>query len=53
MHINSVGIEVNNFGYIVDGKTYAGTRVVEDQIVTLAKPFKGYQTWHKYSDAPN
>jgi hypothetical protein len=51
MHVNSVGIEVNNFGYIVEGKTYAGTRVVEDQIVTLAKPFKGYQTWHKYSDA--
>ena len=30
MHVNSVGIEVNNFGYIVDGKTYAGTKVVED-----------------------
>ena len=51
MHINSVGIEVNNFGYIVDGKTYAGTRVVEDQIVTLDKPFKGHKTWHRYSDA--
>ena len=50
MHVNSVGIEVNNFGYIVDGKTYAGTRVVEDQIVTLDKPFRGYKTWHKYSD---
>ena len=51
MHVNSVGIEVNNFGYIVDGKTYAGTRVVEDQIVTLDKPFKGHKTWHRYSDA--
>ena len=50
MHIHSVGIEVNNFGYIVDGKTYAGTKVVEDQIVTLDKPFRGYKTWHRYSD---
>ena len=51
MHNCSVGIEVNNFGYIKDGKTYAGTIAHKDQIVTLAKPFKGYKTWHRYSDA--
>jgi len=50
MHTNSVAIEVCNFGYIVDGKTYAGTRVDESQIVTLKEPFKGYKTWHRYSD---
>ena len=50
MHKNSVGIEVNSFGYIKDGKTYAGTRVQESQITTLETPFKGYKTWHKYSD---
>jgi len=50
MHTHSVGIEVNNFGYIKDGKTYAGTKVHESQIVTLDKPFRGYTTWHKYSD---
>jgi hypothetical protein len=50
MHINSTAIEVCNFGYIKDGKTYAGTRAAESQIVTLAKPFKGYSHWHKYSD---
>ena len=50
MHTHSVGIEVNNFGYIVNGKTYAGTRVDESQIVTLKEPFKGHKTWHKYSD---
>jgi hypothetical protein len=43
MHNCSVGIEVNNFGYIKDGKTYAGTIAHKDQIVTLAKPFKGYK----------
>ena len=50
MHTHSVGIEVNNFGYIVNGKTYAGTRVDESQIVTLKESFRGHKTWHKYSD---
>lgn len=50
MHINSVGIEVCNFGWVKDGKTYAGTSVHESQIVTLDKPFRGHSTWHRYSD---
>jgi len=50
MHTHSVGIEVNNFGYIINGKTYAGTRVEESQIVTLKEPFRNHKTWHKYSD---
>ena len=50
MHTHSVGIEVNNFGYVVNGKTYAGTKVHESQIVTLEKPFRGHKTWHRYSD---
>ncbi len=50
MHTHSVGIEVNNFGHVVNGKTYAGTKVHESQIVTLEKPFRGHKTWHRYSD---
>lgn len=50
MHVNSVAIEVCNFGWIKDGKTYAGTKADESQIVTLARDFRGYKTWHKYSD---
>ena len=50
MHRNSVGIEVCNFGYVVNGKTYANVQVHESQIVTLAKPFRGHSTWHRYSD---
>ena len=50
MHTNSVGIEVNNFGWIKNGKTYAGTTADPSQLVTLDKPFRGYKTWHKYSD---
>ena len=50
MHINSVAIEVCNFGYVVDGKTYAGTTVADSQIVELTKPFRGHKLWHRYSD---
>lgn len=50
MHRNSVGIEVCNFGWLKDGKTYVNTVANPDQIVTLAKPFRGYKTWHRYSD---
>ena len=50
MHKNSVGIEVNNFGWIKNGKTYAGTIADPNQIVTFAKPFRGHKTWHRYSD---
>ena len=50
MHTNSVGIEVCNFGYVTNGKTYAGTLVEESQIVKLDKPFRGYQEWHRYSN---
>jgi hypothetical protein len=50
MHRNSVGIEVCNFGWIKDGKTYVNTVAHSSQIVTLAKPFRGHKTWHRYSD---
>jgi len=50
MHKNSVGIEVCNFGYVVNGKTYAGASVVDSQIVKLTKPFRGHTDWHRYSD---
>lgn len=50
MHLESVGIEVCNFGNLTNGKTWAGGTVVESQIVKLKQPFKGYQYFHKYSD---
>ena len=50
MHTNSVGIETCNFGPIKDGKTYTGQKANENQIVTLSKEFRGYKTWHRYSD---
>jgi hypothetical protein len=50
MHRNSVGIEVCNFGWLKDGKTYVGTTGADSQIVTLSKPFRGYKHWHRYSD---
>ncbi len=50
MHTHSIGIEVNNFGYVINGKAYQGTPVEESQIVTLKEPFRGHKTWHRYSD---
>jgi hypothetical protein len=50
MHTHSVGLEICNFGYIKDGKTYAGTTAHSSQIVKLDKPFRGYQEWHRYSN---
>jgi hypothetical protein len=51
MHRNSVAIEVCNMGQIVNGRTYVNTPADLNQIVKLAKPFRGFQFWHKYSDA--
>jgi len=50
MHTHSVAIEVNNFGWLRDGKTYVGTQADESQIVTLDEPFRGFKQWHRYSD---
>jgi hypothetical protein len=66
MHRNSIGVEVNNFGYLTKGGwrrnrvwvnghpdkyyTYVGTIADPDQIVTLSNPFRGHQHWHRYSD---
>lgn len=66
IHTNSVGIEVCNFGYVTKGGykksgtwvalnsdeyyNYVGSAVVNSQVVTLAKPFRGHSTWHRYSD---
>ena len=50
MHRNSVAIEVCNMGQIVNGKTYVNTPAKSDQVIKLAKPFRGFQFWHDYSD---
>ena len=50
MNTHSVGIEMCNFGYIKDGKTYTGTVADSNQIVSLDSPFRGFSQWHKYSD---
>jgi len=51
MHRNSVAIEVCCMGQIVNGKTYVNTTADPTQVIKLAKPFRGFQYWHNYSDA--
>ncbi len=50
MHTHSVAIEICNFSYAVDGKTYVNTPIAEDQLVTLPEPFREHSQWHAYSD---
>lgn len=50
MHSHSVAIEVCNFSYAVDGKTYVNTPIAPDQIMTLPVSFRGHSQWHAYSD---
>jgi peptidoglycan hydrolase-like protein with peptidoglycan-binding domain len=50
MNTHSVGIEMCNFGYIKNGKTYTGTNVKPEQIISLKEAFKDYKSWHRYSD---
>ena len=51
MNTHSVGIEICNFGYVKNGKTYTGANVDPEQIISLDSMYKGYSLWHKYSDA--
>jgi len=51
MHSHSVGIELCNFGYLKNGKTYVGTQAKLEQICVLDEAFRGYLEWQRYSDA--
>lgn len=49
MNLHSVGIEVCSFGYVKGGKTYTGAKVIPSQMCTTPE-FRGFTTWHRYSD---
>ncbi len=55
MHVNSVGIEVCNFGPLTKVgnvyKTYTGAIVPENQVSDLGFEFRGYRYYHKYTKA--
>lgn len=52
MNRHSVGIEINNFGYLDENnKTYVGIQAHPSQIVELPEAFKKHKKWHRYSDA--
>mgnify|MGYP006423858071 CR=1 FL=1 len=55
MHVNSIGIELCNFGQLRETtygfKTYAGQLVDENQVYDLGQKWRGYRYWHKYSNA--
>lgn len=54
MHTHSVGIELNNWGYLYkDGNdyyNYVDIKVPKEQVCTLKRKFNGYYYYHKYTD---
>lgn len=50
MKTHSCGIEICNMGYVKNGKTYQNSLILPEQTYILKTPFRGYNTWHKYSD---
>lgn len=52
----SIGIELCNYGYLVKGQNgkfynYVQKEVSPEQVVDLGYRWKGFQYWHKYTDA--
>lgn len=50
----AVGIELNNFGYLIKKGdkfyNYVDVEVPDDQVCDLGFKFRGHQYWHNYSD---
>lgn len=55
MHKTSIGIEICNFGWLTqkNGKyyTYTGQEMPAKYVEDLGFKFRGYQYWHKFTDA--
>jgi hypothetical protein len=52
----SIGIEINNFGYLKkdeDGnfRTYVNSIIPKEDVCELEKPYKGHKYFHNYTDA--
>lgn len=50
MQKKSVGIELCNFGWVKDGRTWSGAKVSSSEMVHFVDEFRGFESWHKYSD---
>lgn len=50
LHLHSIGIELCNIAYSINGESYVGSKVLRSQEVMLNKAFRGHQYWHRYSD---
>ena len=37
-------------GYLKRSKAYTGRRVTDSQVAMLDEPFRGYKTYHRYSE---
>lgn len=55
MHTHSIGIELNNWGYLYKDDNrfynYVDIEVPRNQVADLGRKFNGYRYYHKYTDA--
>lgn len=51
LNAQSIGIELVNWGWIKDGKSYLGIKVPEAHILDLGFDWRGYRYFESYSDA--
>jgi len=55
MHTHSIGIELNNWGYLYkdgdDYYNYVDIKIPKEQVVRLKRKFNGHYYYHKYTDA--
>ena len=52
----SIGIEINNFGYLKKDsegnfRTYVNSIIPKEDVIELDEPYRGYKYWHNYTDA--
>ena len=55
LECQSIAIEICNYGFVKkteDGRflSYVNHEIPADQVVTLAKPFRGFKHYHKYTE---
>lgn len=50
MNKHTVALEICSMGYLKNQKSYTGRKAHDSQVAFLEEPFRGYKTYHRYSD---
>ena len=50
MNRHTVALEICSMGYLKNQKSYTGRKASDNQVALLEEPFRGYKTYHRYSE---